>query len=180
MPLPGDGPFDRLLRSVFFDDEADEEFGGSSRGDVLMPGWPHHEPHHRLVGMMSPQNSGYQVHKDDHEIQVDIDLPGVAAKDVKVEVWNHRQHPPSSCVVQWSGERAVRQRRGGGDNSNDIATSSSKMRFANRIRLGPSVDCDQLAANLSRGVLKLTAPLKQLQPEESQGPRSIPIATQDD
>ena len=159
MPFPGDGPlFDRLFRSAFDETELDDQ-------------------------MMSHNNRGYHVHKDEHEIQVDVDLPGVAAKDVTVKVWNNNntQQPyGGGCVVQWSGQRAMRrgQQSGGGeDNHNDsiAAAPPAALPFANRIRLGSSVDCDQLAANLSRGVLRLTAPLREEQ-NETPGPRSIPIS----
>jgi len=160
MPFPGEGPFDRIFRSVF-DDDDDFRDGG------MFPGLPQH------AGM--PRQSGYHVHQDEKEIQVDVDLPGVAAKDVQVQVWDRTP----TCVVQWSGERAVRRPAGGVDSPTSNRRGSGNVQFANRIRLGPSVDCSQLAANLSRGVLRLTAPLKEKQ-EASNGPRSIHISTNAD
>ncbi len=159
MPFPGEGPWDQLFRSMTLDEDEDNVYN-----DNMFRGWPRHG------GMMS-QQQGVHVYQDEHEIQVDVDMPGVGAKDIHVQVCNQQPASGNNCVVQWSAERTLRRRPGDYPN-----VTPSTTRFMNRIRLGPSVDCDQLAANLSRGVLRLTAPLKE-ENEAVNGPRSIPITT---
>ena len=114
-----------------------------------------------------PQRSGfprmgggaanYQIHQDQDLVTIEVELPGVAAKDLIVEVVKPNL---SSCIVQWKGERKQSGRQ--------PTTISS------RLRLGSQVDCDELAANLSYGVLRLTAPMKAIS-QESPSTRSIPI-----
>lgn len=146
--MKGD-PFDRFFSSIF---DGDTPFFTNRGG----------------VGGVS--SSSCHVQQVDDQVQVEVDVPGVAAQDISVQVINTPQ-----CVVQWSGER---QRRRPPVDKEDTETSSSfsTSRFAHRIQLGPSVDCDQLAANLSRGVLTLTVPLKQPQQQHLEpGGRLIPI-----
>jgi HSP20 family molecular chaperone IbpA len=101
--------------------------------------------------------SNYQVHQDQNHVSIDVEVPGVAAKDLTVDVV---QPNPYTCVVRWKGERKQVGRQ--------------PMLVANRIRLGPQVDCDQLAANLSHGILRLTAPIKEAWQTPASS-RSIPI-----
>lgn len=162
MPFPGEGPLDRLFRSVF---DEEENLGDSVVGG--MRGWPAQHGH------MMPQH-GVHVHQDSNEIQVDVDLPGVGAKDVQVQVWNPNHYAAGGCVVQWSADRTVRRPRSGED---EAAEQNTIRRVGNGMKLGPSVDCDQLVANLSRGVLTLKAPIKKELLNSNQVPRSIPIST---
>lgn len=102
------------------------------------------------------------MRQDMEQVRVDVDVPGVAAKDLQVEVM---QEMP--CVVQWSTSKS------------NSTTSGERQRFPEqRVRLGQAVDCEQLSANLSRGVLRLTAPVRpQTEATES---RSITITEHDD
>jgi HSP20 family molecular chaperone IbpA len=112
------------------------------------------------------------MHQDDqHGVQVTVDVPGVVSSDdLKVQVLQ-TQTPNLNCVVQWSGQRPT----------NHPNVSSS---FSERVRLDPSVDCDHLAANLSRGVLRLSAPIilkgKEQPTVEKEEARSIPITEHED
>lgn len=92
-----------------------------------------------------------------------VDAPGIAKEDLTVEVVNM-----PACVVQWSGQR------GGNDDDNATYHRHQFATFSHRLRLGSSVDCKKLSANLSRGVLSMSAPIKK---KEDQVPeiRSIPI-----
>lgn len=128
-----------------------------------------------LFGGSTNVNS-YQIHQDEKEVQIDIDVPGVNAKDLQVHVINSAL---PSCVVQWSGQRHLRQ------NNNDdkekksssryySSTSTATSSFSNRLRLGNAVDCEQLSATLSQGVLRLSAPTKSKE-ERIEPVRDIPI-----
>jgi HSP20 family molecular chaperone IbpA len=137
--------------------------------------------------------SSYQMHQDQNEVSIDIDMPGVDKKDLNVEV--SQNIATQSCTVQWSGQRentaTRRVLRTTTDNSNsnnnnssaddnsDPAMSSQQQQvllptFSNRILLGPNVNCDQLSAHLSKGVLHLHAPVK-VPKEKSITTRSVPI-----
>jgi len=117
----------------------------------------------------SQSSSSYQIHQDGKEVTIDVDLPGVSAKELKVEVLQNIQ----SCVVSWSGQRKQRnnntqqqqqqQQQQHGQYPHQSSSSSSFSSFNNRLRLGPQVDCDQLTANLSHGILTMKAPVKELQ-----------------
>jgi HSP20 family molecular chaperone IbpA len=98
------------------------------------------------------------MRQDMEQVRVDVDVPGVAAKDLQVEVV---QEMP--CVVQWSTSTSC----------------GEQQRFPEqRVRLGQAIDCEQLSANLSRGVLRLTAPVRpQTEATES---RNISITEHDD
>jgi HSP20 family molecular chaperone IbpA len=147
--MPIEPLFDRLFRALQDDDEMG--FGSLSQ---------------QIPGQQLSYRSSYEIHGDENQMYVDIDVPGVAAKDLKVEVFD-----TPACVVQWSGSRKLRHKEGGKDEKTSTTT------FANRLRLGPSVDCEKLAANLSHGVLRVTAPMKER--HESLGVRTIPVTEQD-
>ena len=109
------------------------------------------------------------IQQENDHIQVDVDMPGHRAQDIQVQVYSPPSHHPSQsfCVVEWTGQRRRTK------NSEEPAPTTTR-----RLKLGPSIDCDRLAANLSRGVLRLTAPRLD-QPEqtsaEAPAPRSIAI-----
>jgi HSP20 family molecular chaperone IbpA len=95
--------------------------------------------------------SGYSYHEDKDKVQIAVDLPGICVKDLKLEVVSG-----AFCVVDL--QQAQRKLR----NSEEQTAT-----FRERFRLGSHVDCDQLSANLARGVLHLTAPKKE--PERISG-----------
>ena len=140
---PERNPFDFFEKLVNFDDE--------ERADRMFSPW-------------SGQSSSYQVHRHDDQVLVDIEVPGVPSKNLKVEVLN-----TASCIVQWSGQR--RQR---------IDGETKHVPFSDRLRLGSSVECDKLAANLSHGLLTLSVPMKPKEEQQDANTgRSIPIVTVD-
>jgi HSP20 family molecular chaperone IbpA len=153
-------PLERLFRQFDSDDNDDgqDPFYPSPRMFV------HHHPFATIGG------SSYQIHEDGDQVSVEVEMPGVAAKDLKVEVW---QPNPNSCVVQWSGQKSV-GRGPPGHKESQQQQQQQPVQFSNRLRFGPQVDCDQVAANLSRGILWLTAPVK-AKTEDTPQTRSIPI-----
>eukprot|EP00934_Nitzschia_sp_Nitz4_P000314 Nitzschia sp. Nitz4//scaffold218_size35881//9666//9995//NITZ4_007790-RA/size35881-processed-gene-0.15-mRNA-1//-1//CDS//3329542268//314//frame0 len=105
--------------------------------------------------MFRPATVPYRAHQDEQNLYLETDMPGVNLEDVEVQVLKG----PPVCMVQWTSTR----RR-----------TPDEMPVSHRVRMGGNVDCDQLSANLSRGVLTLTAP--RIEKEESvDQPRSIPI-----
>jgi HSP20 family molecular chaperone IbpA len=106
------------------------------------------------------------------QVQVQVDAPGVSKEDLKVEVVNM-----PACVVQWSGHCGNQRTATKDDGTN--ATYHQFATFSHRLRLGSSVDCEKLSANLSRGVLRMTAPIKK---EHGQVPeiRAVPISDRED
>ena len=118
-------------------------------------------------------SSSYQIHQDQNQVVIDVDVPGVAVDNMQVQVID-----TPACVVQWSAQRGNHQKHTSTGNYKQqqqqhyhrYSSTSS-----HRLRLGNSVDCENLSANLSRGVLRLKAPIKR--EEEQQGPeiRNIPI-----
>ena len=127
--------------------------------------------------MSHSQSSSYQIHQDGKEVTIDVDLPGVSAKELKVEVLQNIQ----SCVVSWSGQR--KQRNSHSTDQQQYGrhphqtSSSSFSSFNNRLRLGPQVDCDKLTANLSHGILTMKAPVKELQ--ETATVRNVEVTEHD-
>ncbi|KAG7370606.1 Hsp20/alpha crystallin family protein [Nitzschia inconspicua] len=157
-------PLERLFQQL--DDGDDND---NSNNDPFFPSPMFGSPaRHHFGSVMNA--SGYHIHQDQNKVSIEIEVPGVAAKDLTVETWQPTNS--RSCVIQWSGQRTNR----------GIATTDNHQQqrpsnqFSNRIRMGPQVDCDRISANLSRGILWLTAPLKE-PPVEGEPPtiRSIPI-----
>ena len=111
-------------------------------------------------------SSSYQIHQDQNQVVIDVDVPGVAVNNMQVQVID-----TPACVVQWSAQRGNQQQQQQQQQRYHRYSSTS----SHRLRLGNSVDCENLSANLSRGVLRLKAPIKR--EEEQQGPeiRNIPI-----
>jgi HSP20 family molecular chaperone IbpA len=155
-------PLERLFQQLDGGDDEDPFFPKS--GSVF---GSHHQ--HPLFG--GGMTSGVHIQQDAKELSIEVEVPGVAAEDLKVETW---QPNPRTCMVQWSGQRR-QTTTGAGAADNSSSLSSQERQFTNRVRLGPQVDCDQISANLSRGILSLKAPLKE--PVENIPPttRSIPI-----
>ena len=128
----------------------------------------------------SPFQSPYDIHQEGDELHIDIDLPGVAAQDIQVQVLN-----PTNCVIEWTADRPQRRpqrtmapRIGGQYKHSSNLQEPTTFRLGDRFQLGRGVNCEQLAANLSRGILTLTAPIKESQKhtnENQDEPRSVPI-----
>jgi HSP20 family molecular chaperone IbpA len=143
-------------------------FGGRSMNAGVVVESPASSLFENLIS--HSQSTSYQIHQDGKEVTIEVDLPGVSAKELKVEVLQNIQ----SCVVQWSGQRKRRNehndaRASGYQTSSSMSSSS----FNNRLRLGPQVECDNLTANLSNGILTMKAPMKEVQ--ETANVRSVPV-----
>lgn len=98
------------------------------------------------------QRASYHIHQDKQNVHVEFDVPGARKEDMSVEVVDI-----PSCVIEF-GQSVNRRPTIEGDAQHRQFSSSS---FSQRLRLGPSVDCEKISANLSRGVLRLTVPKKE-------------------
>ena len=84
---------------------------------------------------------GFDIREDDGKYHISVDMPGVKASDMKVEVENDNK------VLHIYGGRKITK----GD-------SVSETRFDKRFTIGDNVDVDKITANLRDGVLELEAP----------------------
>lgn len=98
------------------------------------------------------RHPGYEVHEDDKNYMVSVDVPGIRPEDMKIEVEDN--------TLRVTGGRKLKK---------DGAVSESK--FDYRLSMG-DVDLEKISANLDNGVLQLMAPKKQ--PEKPQA-RTIQI-----
>jgi HSP20 family protein len=90
-------------------------------------------------------NSGVHVHEDDSIYSVSIDLPGIKPSDLCLKLEDNGK------TIHLSGHRKFNSGDGSG-------TSESK--FVRRFTVGDDMDVEKLTANLSDGVLTLSAPKK--------------------
>jgi len=85
----------------------------------------------------------YEITEDDKQFQLALDVPGVKAADLKVQL----EH--GGRVVRVSGERKMKEGR-----------VASESRFEKAFTLDSTIDVENIKANLSDGVLVVTAPKK--------------------
>lgn len=103
--------------------------------------------------------SGFDIKEEDGNYHISVDVPGVKASDMKVEIEN------DSKVLHIYGGRKVTKNG-----------TTTETRFDKRFTIGDNVDVEKLTANLENGVLMLTAPkLEEERPktrtiEVSEGP----------
>jgi HSP20 family protein len=101
---------------------------------------------------------GYEINESDDKYQIAIDVPGVKASDITAQLEDDGR------VLHLSGGRKVLK---------DGATTETK--FSKRFTIGDNVDKTKLTADLSDGVLTVTAPkVKKEEPE----PMKIEITEQ--
>jgi HSP20 family molecular chaperone IbpA len=121
----------------------------------------------------SSYSSSYQMQENDQQVQISVNVPNMSKQDIDVQVIS-QTGPYSSCMVQ-----LLSNNNNNNNNSEKppVVTSTTGHRtlLGQRFRLGQNVDCDHLAASLSRGVLHLTAPKFQPEPVSEPVTRSIPI-----
>ena len=86
---------------------------------------------------------GYEIHEDDQKYSIAIDVPGVKSEDMSIKL------EENGTVLQLSGGRKVKR-------GNDV----SETKFVKRFTIGDNVDTEKITANLSDGVLEVTAPKK--------------------
>ena len=156
MPLPD--PLERLFRqhSSFWNDDN----GGE---DTLFSSFPSPGAIRQAFS-----SSSYAYQEDDSQVSISMDLPGVRAKDLQLNLLSSGPNQ-NSCIVELQAQRMLRNQE------------QTKATFKERFSLGGyhnNVDCEKLAANLSRGVLTLTAPKKEPSPVKPK--RSIPITEREE
>lgn len=88
----------------------------------------------------------YEVTENDQEFQLSIDVPGIKAPDLHVEL------EQGGRVLKVSGGRKIRQ------TLPDGSITSSESKFEKMFTIDRNVDTSQITANLSDGVLVVTAP----------------------
>jgi HSP20 family protein len=86
---------------------------------------------------LPPTNTYITEHED--RVELSIDVPGVKASDLNVNVENR--------VLTVSGSRTVQ-----------FGIRSNALKFSRQFALDATVDADRLSANLVDGVLTITAP----------------------
>lgn len=105
-----------------------------------------------IIRLSSP---GYEINEVDGKFQIAVDVPGVKAKDMTVNV------EQEGHVLRIAGGRKVIKEG-----------QSSETKFEKRFTVGENVDLEKMTADLSDGVLTLTAPKKE---EERPKTRTIAI-----
>jgi HSP20 family protein len=140
---------DSLFPREFFDDPFE---------DFLMPVVPiQNRPHGLSVLRTSP---GYEIHEADGNYQIAVDVPGVKKDDITVNV-----EEDGRVLRVTGGRKVVREGK------------TSETKFEKRFTIGNNVDIEKISANLSDGVLTLTAPKKE---EEKPKTRTIMITEGND
>lgn len=101
--------------------------------------------------ILHTSSPGYEIHRDDTDgkYQISVDVPGIQASDLNVQVEN------DGTVLHISGGRNVVAEDG---------KSKTTMKFTKRFTIGSDMDMPKMTANLANGVLTLTAPVKEKQP----------------
>jgi HSP20 family protein len=84
---------------------------------------------------------GYEINETDDTYQIAVDVPGVKAGDMSVQLENDGK------VLHISGGRKI---------VNDNTITETK--FEKRFTIGKNVDMEKVTANLADGVLVLSAP----------------------
>ena len=95
--------------------------------------------------ILRASSPGYEIHQLDGKYQISVDVPGVKASDITVNLEHEGK------VLHISGGRKSTQDDG----------SYSEMKFEKRFTIGSNMDVDKITANLADGVLTLTAPVKE-------------------
>jgi HSP20 family protein len=87
----------------------------------------------------------YEVHENDKQFQLTIDVPGVKMSDMNISLEDDR-------VLHISGGREVHK------TEDDGTVTKSQSKFEKIFRMDDSVDTAKVTANLQNGVLTITAP----------------------
>jgi len=129
--------FDRPLSSGFHD-FFDRPFMLSSRPRLLSDA---------LVGLRN-SSPWYEMTEDDTQFKLAIDVPGVKAGDMKIHL------EQDGRVLRLTGERKIQE-----------GSFKSERRFEKAFALDKKVDTERITANLSDGVVVITAPKKVAEPK---------------
>jgi HSP20 family protein len=134
--------WNRPLFGGFDDSLFPREFFEDPFKDFLMPVVPNlNRPQGLSLLRTSP---GYEIHEMDGKYQIAVDVPGVKKDDITVNVEDEGR------ILRITGGRKV-VREG----------KTSETKFEKRFTIGDNVDLEKMSANLSDGVLTLTAPKKE-------------------
>eukprot|EP00980_Cylindrotheca_fusiformis_P021619 scaffold8474_cov104-Cylindrotheca_fusiformis.AAC.1 len=109
-------------------------------------------------GTKSWKPLGLQVREDEKSYSFSVDVPGVRAEDMKMELVDNNQ------TIHLSGGRKFKD----GD-------TVEETRFDRRFTIGSDVDVEKINADLSNGVLTITAPKKEPAQLEKESSRLIAI-----
>lgn len=107
------------------------------------------------LGELTRSSPGYVMEEVDDKYKIQVDVPGMKASDINVEL----EHEGS--VLHISGERKITSEN-----------SVKEIRFDKRFTIGNNVESEKMSADLTDGVLTLTAPKKA---ETKPATRSITI-----
>jgi len=105
--------------------------------------------------VLQRSSPGFEVHQNDKAWQISIDVPGVKASDMNVNLEENGR------LLHLSGGRKVVK-------ENQVTES----RFDKKFTIGDDIDTTMITANLADGVLTVTAPKKEKQEPKT---NSIPI-----
>ena len=134
--------------------------------DILVPFFEH-DPFkgvHMPVLANFPRNDemtllrsspGYEINEKEGKCMISLDLPGVKSSDMNVDLEENGK------VVHIHGGRKLVQEG-----------KTTETKFSKRFTIGDNVDINSMKANLSDGVLTLTAPIKK---KEEATPKRIAI-----
>ncbi|GKY94892.1 hypothetical protein MPSEU_000454100 [Mayamaea pseudoterrestris] len=125
-----------------------------------------HELANRIAKEMSGPSSSsllineprYELKDEENKFAVAVDLPGIAPNDINISF------DSESKLLSITGHREFSNERG-----------SYSERFSQAFYLDPSVDVDNISANLEHGVLVVSAPKDQKKLESNV--RTIPISS---
>lgn len=94
--------------------------------------------------VLTRSSPGYEINESDDKYEIAVDVPGVEASDMTVNLEHEGK------VVHISGGRKVVK--------DDMVTET---KFEKRFTIGTNVDVTKMSAHLADGVLVLSAPKKQ-------------------
>ena len=117
---------------------------------------PYHRVHNTLGNSPLWKHPGYQINEDDKEYSIAIDVPGVKADEMKMQLEENNR------VLHLSGGRTFRD-----------GNTFTETKFDKRFTIGTDVDLEKMKADLSEGVLTVTAPKKE--PAKVAESKIIPI-----
>ena len=110
--------------------------------DKFFYGWPSYESNYDLK--WSPN---VDINETDNDFVLDVELPGIDKKDIKVEVKDN--------VLSISGERRQEKNT---ENANSSRIERHYGKYVRTFRLPDTVLADNLAAKYKDGVLTITLP----------------------
>lgn len=110
--------------------------------DFMMPVIPNFPRTDDMTLLRS--SPGYEINEHEGKYMISVDVPGVKASDMNVDLENDGK------VVHISGGRKIVK---GGE--------TTETKFSKRFTIGDNIDVSKITANLSDGVLTLTAPVKE-------------------